>query len=168
MEEPGCGGEPHGQANTVHHLFEIAAPPESVFGAVTTPEGLAQWWTTQVSAGEAGAGGRIRFSFRGLFNPLMRITELDPPAHVKWQGAGGHDAWGSQTTIRFRFRATDGGTTVDFWHVLGPEVTEENVAAVSFNWGYYLDSLRMFCETGTGKPFQPGTPGARVAASTLL
>ena len=24
----------------------------------------------------------------------------------------------------------------------------------NFNWGCYLESLRLYCETGTGKPFQ--------------
>jgi hypothetical protein len=27
----------------------------------------------------------------------------------------------------------------------------------NFNWGYYLDSLRLYCETGTGKPYAATT-----------
>jgi hypothetical protein len=31
-------------------------------------------------------------------------------------------------------------------------------ARCNFNWGYYLESRRLFAETGTGKPFQ-ASPG---------
>lgn len=42
-----------------------------------------------------------------------------------------------------------------------------HVASANFNWGYYLDSLRLLCETGHGKPYQSGAPGARVGATTV-
>lgn len=149
------------------HELEIAAPPETVFNAVTTAEGLASWWTTGVSGDPAPAGGLIRFTFRGPFNPAMRVTAFDPPVRVEWQGAGDHEAWGSRTSIAFALRAAGSGTTVRFRHVLGPDAERETAASANFNWGYYLDSLRMFCETGQGKPFQPDNPRARVAASAI-
>jgi hypothetical protein len=27
----------------------------------------------------------------------------------------------------------------------------------NFNWGYYMESLRLLCTTGAGKPFVPVT-----------
>ena len=27
----------------------------------------------------------------------------------------------------------------------------------NFNWGYYLQSLKLYCETGMGTPFVPPT-----------
>lgn len=160
-------GQGQGTASTICHLLEIAAPPETVFGAVTTADGLSRWWTTGVSGDPARAGGLIRFAFRGPFNPVMRVTGFESPARVEWQGAGDHDAWGSQTGIEFGLRPAGSGTMVSFLHVLGPEADRETAASANFNWGYYLDSLRMFCETGNGKPFQPDNPRARVAASAI-
>ena len=160
-------GQASGRTNTIRHVFEIAAPPEKVFSSLTTPEGLSAWWTTKVSAGEAMVGARVQFTFGGPFNPQMQITELDPPAHLEWRGAGGHDAFGSETTIRFDLDAAGDGTRVHFSHTLGREVGDDAVASANFTWGYYLDSLRLFCETGTGKPFQPGTAGARVGADRV-
>jgi hypothetical protein len=61
----------------------------------------------------------------------------------------------------------DGGTMVSFWHQLGADRPDDAVASANFNWGYYLDSLRLLCETGQGKPYQSGTPSARVGATTL-
>ncbi|HET7091926.1 MAG TPA: SRPBCC domain-containing protein, partial [Thermomicrobiales bacterium] len=141
----------------------IAAPRERVFQALTTPDGLAGWWTTQVRGEAAAVGDTIAFAFRGPFNPRMRIAALDPPAGVAWEGVGGHAAWG-ETAIRFALDATDGGTIVRFWHELGSGRGDDALAAANFNWGYYLDSLRLLCETGRGKPYRPGVAGARVGA----
>jgi uncharacterized protein YndB with AHSA1/START domain len=152
----------------IHHVFEIAAPRETVFRALTTADGLAGWWTTQVRTGEAAVGARIDFTFRGAFNPQLRITEVDPSAHVGWEGVAGYAAaWGPQTIIRFELEATSGGTLVRFWHQVDRALSDEATAAANFNWGYYLDSLRLLCETGTGKPFLSGTTGARVGASGI-
>ncbi len=41
------------------------------------------------------------------------------------------------------------------------------MGTANFNWGYYLDSLRLLCETGCGKPFRSGATGARVGASNI-
>lgn len=148
---------------TIHHVFEIAAPCETVFAALTTPEGLSSWWTTRVSGGEAAIGSEITFTFRGPHNPRMHVAALDRPTRVVWQGVGGHQAWGD-TSIRFELTPTDDGTLVRFWHELGNEA-DDAVGSATFTWGYYLDSLRQFCETGTGKPYQVGVAGARVGAS---
>lgn len=153
-------------ASTICHAFEIAAPPETVFSALTTAEGLSRWWTTSVSGEAAKVGGMIRFTFRGPFNPVLRVTRFDPPARVEWHGAGGHAAWGSRTGIEFGLHAAGSGTMVHFRHLLGPEADSETSASANFNWGYYLDSLRMFCETGNGKPYQVGDPRARVGATS--
>jgi uncharacterized protein YndB with AHSA1/START domain len=148
---------------TVRHLLEIRAPRERVFGALTTAGGLWAWWTTGVRAGEAAVGTYVDFTFRGAFNPRMEITELDPPARVVWTGAGGHDAWGA-TEIRFELTPTGDGTTVRFRHRMGADRGEDGVARAAFIWGYYLNSLRRYCEIGTGRPFRAGDPGARVGA----
>lgn len=151
--------------NLVRHVLDIQTPPESVFPAITSVDGLSSWWTTDVGADGVGLGSLFRFAFRGPFAPELRITEFEPPALVTWEGVRGHDAWGA-TTIRFRLDQVDAGTRVHFWHRMGPERSEEAVASANFTWGYYLDSLRLVCETGHGKPFRPDDAGARVGAST--
>ncbi|HEX8035173.1 MAG TPA: SRPBCC domain-containing protein [Ktedonobacterales bacterium] len=152
--------------NTIHHVFEIAAPRETVFNALTTADGLSSWWTTSVRADEAAVGALLDITF-GPFNPHLRITELDPHTRLTWEGAEGNQAWGGNTAIRFELEATSRGTLVRFWHQLGHELSDDAVGTATFNWGYYLDSLRLFCETGTGKPFQNDVAGARVGASGI-
>ena len=151
---------------TIHHVFEIAATRETVFNALTTAAGLSSWWTTSARADAATVGALLDVTF-GLFNPHLRIAELDPHSNLTWEGIGGHQAWGESTTIRFALEATSRGTLVRFWHQRGHELSDDAVATANFNWGYYLDSLRLLCETGIGKPFQNGVAGARVGASGI-
>ena len=35
------------------------------------------------------------------------------------------------------------------------ELSDETYGTYNFNWGYYLNSLKLLCETGTGTPFVP-------------
>lgn len=129
-------------------MFEIRPLREMVFNALTTTEGLSGWWTTGATAEDAAVGANLVFTFGGPFNPHMRVVELDRPAHVGWEGVGGHEAWGATTTIRFDLDATSDGTMVRFWHQVGRELSDDAVATANFNWGYYLDSLRLLCEFG--------------------
>jgi uncharacterized protein YndB with AHSA1/START domain len=150
--------------NLIHHVFDVQAPAEMVFTAVTTVDGLSRWWTTSVQADGAQPGSRFQFAFRGAFNPQLRITEIESPSLVAWEGIDGHDAWGP-TSLRFEFAPINEGTEVRFWHQMGADRAGDSVARANFNWGYYLDSLRLLCETGFGKPFQSGNHGARVGAT---
>ena len=103
-----------------------------------------------------GRGRRRRdsaFTFAGDFNPDMRVTALEPPALVCWECVGGHEPWALNT---FRFELVDkaGGTTVRFWQNYARELTDDAYGTYNFNWGYYLESLRLLSETGTGKALQ--------------
>jgi hypothetical protein len=35
------------------------------------------------------------------------------------------------------------------------ELSDEVYGIYNFNWGYYLNSLKLFCEKGAGVPFRP-------------
>jgi hypothetical protein len=44
-----------------------------------------------------------------------------------------------------------------FWQEYAVELADDYYGVYNFNWGYYLESLRLLCVTGTGKPFQAGS-----------
>jgi hypothetical protein len=50
-----------------------------------------------------------------------------------------------------------GGTRLRFWQEYAVELADDYYGAYNFNWGYYLESLRLLCATGTGKPFPAGS-----------
>jgi hypothetical protein len=35
------------------------------------------------------------------------------------------------------------------------ELSDEVYGIYNFNWGYYLNSLKLLCEKGVGAPFNP-------------
>jgi uncharacterized protein YndB with AHSA1/START domain len=137
---------------TIIHVADMPAPADSVFQALTTVSGLAAWWTTEVS-GDAGPGGLIRFTFAGDFNPEMKVTLVDAPSALGWECVGGVDQWDGNT---FRFELEDRGTTtlLRFRQDYARELSDDVYGRFNYNWGYYLESLRQYCETGAGKPFE--------------
>lgn len=95
----------------------------------------------------------IDFQFLEGFNPDMKVTQLDPGRAVHWQCVGGHDNWLDNT---FSFELSDKGenTLLLFTQLYARELSDEVYGTYNFNWGYYLDSLKAYCETGSGKPFK--------------
>jgi uncharacterized protein YndB with AHSA1/START domain len=142
---------------TIIHVLDVLASTESLFTALTTLDGLAQWWTTDVD-GDAGLGGRIEFTFGGDFNPIMQVESAEPDAEVQWRCVAGHGNWADNT---FRFQLIDlddGPIRLRFWQHYANELSDDDYGIYNFNWGYYLESLRLLCVTGRGKPFQPPLP----------
>jgi uncharacterized protein YndB with AHSA1/START domain len=132
------------------HAVDIGAPVADVERALTTRDGLAAWWTTGVQVD----GDRIRFTFEGDFNPVMRVDQVEPGKLVAWALDSGAEPW-TGSTFRFELGDRDGKTGLLFRHRYGTDLPDEVYGMFNFNWGYYLESLRLFCETGTGKPFRP-------------
>ena len=58
-------------------------------------------------------------------------------------------------TFRFQLvKLEDGRIRLRFWQDYAVELDDDSYGNYNFNWGYYLESLRLFCTTGQGKPFQ--------------
>lgn len=140
----------------VHHL-RVHASAADIFEALTTSDGLASWWTTHVDA-EPRDGGRVRFTFRGDFHPVMEVTRFEPASRVAWTCVGGHDNWAEN---RFDFalnEVEDGETDVHFRQEYAQELDDATYGTYNFNWGYYLNSLKQSCETGNGTPYEASAP----------
>src|SRR6266511_3712293 len=63
---------------TIH----LNAPPEVVFAALTTLDGLAAWWVPVSGSGEAG--GDLRFRMSAADPLLVHVDEATPPGTVRW------------------------------------------------------------------------------------
>ena len=119
----------------IMHLVKIAAPPERVYEALTTTEGIRNWWARDADFDAA----------------TVTIKELEPPLHVVWKTSSSfRPEWGG-TTIIFDLRAEADHTVVSFAH-RGFEQADERYAVTTTGWGVALASLRSYLETGTGSP----------------
>jgi uncharacterized protein YndB with AHSA1/START domain len=104
----------------------IKARPPIVFDAVTTAEGLAQWWGPDagpvlVSESDVRVGGRYRLRFRTLAGTEHETSgvflELIRPERVvmSWRWSGGLEGPG-ESRIEIILRAIPEGTELTFTH----------------------------------------------------
>lgn len=135
----------------IRHRVAIAAPPDQVYEAIATPEGISQWWTRDGVRGESREGSQLQFFF-GQPEPaaVVDIGRLDPAGQVCWRCVGGADEWVG-TTLTFDLKDAGGETVVLFTHA-GWGSPSEFMAHCSARWAYFLLSLKAYLETGKGTP----------------
>lgn len=137
---------------TIHHVLDIDAGKSAVWEALTAETGLAGWWSRQVNV----AGAQAQFVFRGDFNPVMDVVEAVDGQRLVWQCVAGHGNWQDNTFTFELAGRPDGWTRLRFTQDYATELSDDDYGVYNFNWGYYLESLRLLLTTGTGKPYQPG------------
>ncbi|MCH0562232.1 SRPBCC domain-containing protein [Streptomyces sp. MUM 2J] len=129
------------------HRVGIAAPPEKVYEALTTVEGLAGWWTTDTS----GSGdGVLRFRFGDVGGFDMKVLDLQPNTRVLWEVVAGPAEW-IGTTVAFDL-SRDGEWTIVLFAHEGWREPVEFMNHCSTKWAVFLMSLKSMVETGAGAP----------------
>jgi uncharacterized protein YndB with AHSA1/START domain len=136
------------------HRIGIKTPAAQVYKALSTIEGLANWWTDEVK-GDEQIGGKIEFTFRSeageeIGKMLMEVQELNPQKGVRWRCIDGPAEW-IGTEITFQLSQQDNQTIIIFGHRNWREAVEFT-AHCSMKWAVFLLSLRQYIETGKGKP----------------
>jgi uncharacterized protein YndB with AHSA1/START domain len=67
---------------TILHSFVVNASPDKVYKALTTADGLSNWWSREVKY-DGKEGSVIQFTFLRGFNPAMRVEKLENERLVK-------------------------------------------------------------------------------------
>jgi uncharacterized protein YndB with AHSA1/START domain len=142
------------------HLVKIHASPEWVYEALTTAEGIRNWWTRDAVL-DSKIGGTCEFRFyEGTSVTKITVDELKPAVRVGWKTISSfRPEWGG-TTITFDLRAPASDTVLSFAH-RGFKQADEVYALTTTGWGYCLVSLQRYLETGKGAP-NPDIEFARV------
>ncbi len=132
----------------LHRIGIEGSGPEEVYGALTTVEGLAAWWTDDTT-GSSEVGGVLGFRFpNGGFD--MEVVELRPAERVTWRVVDGPAEW-IGTTVDWRLRRDGDWTIVLFTHAGWAEPVEF-MHHCSTKWATFLMSLKSLVETGAGAP----------------
>jgi uncharacterized protein YndB with AHSA1/START domain len=122
----------------------IDAKPEKVFAALTTLEGLRDWWVS-TATGNAAKRGLINFGFCD-----MQVIATEPNELVHWRCTRGPDEW-LNTEITFRLDWKEDQTFVLFRHANWKEPVEF-MHHCSTKWATFLLSLRDSVERSGGHP----------------
>jgi uncharacterized protein YndB with AHSA1/START domain len=135
----------------IKHLLVIKSSPEKIYSAITTNEGTAKWWTEQSEIGNKVGDINI-FDFGDRYHNEMIILNLIPNKKVEWECLVGDKEW-IGTKLIFEIEEKDKNSVLKFTHGNWREETDF-FASCNYHWGYYMRSLKQFCETGKGNPFQ--------------
>lgn len=154
----------------IRHELIIGAPAETVYRAITTQEGLSAWWTPETSA---QPGNIVRFGFGTEYYKEMKVTALEPAALVTWHCVQGFHEW-IDTTISFSLHPGDSKSLLEAHPEAAGQIEQQQndaeivllkfahdnwredtpmYAECNYTWGQFLRSLKLFCETGKGKPW---------------
>ena len=132
----------------IMHLIKIHASSERVYQAITTADGIRQWWTRDATI-EPQVGAVGVFGFNGRrFVAKVTVEQLNPAARVRWKVA--NSAW-QGNDIEFNLKADGNDTTLLFAHRGFPRA-DEGYASATTRWGFYLLSLKRYLQTGKGTP----------------
>jgi uncharacterized protein YndB with AHSA1/START domain len=156
----------------IHQRLLINAQVEIVFDAITTQKGLAAWWTPAAIA-TPDINSIARFPFGAKYFKEMKVNELTPPTQLKWTCIAGAEEW-IGTTISFELQSYQKETLLTSHPEFGDQLQQQNNADAgtvlifqhrdwkaytpmfgecSYTWGRFLRSLKLFCETGHGRPW---------------
>ena len=133
------------------HKVVIENSPQDIYRALTEADEIKQWWTNRVRA-EPKLDSIAEFGFYGgdvVFK--FKIDELVPGKRVKWSVVGGGPPDWNGTFVTWDLDSVDNGTKVLLGHH-NYQSTEGSFASVSYNWAWFLTSLKSYLETGTGTP----------------
>ncbi|MEY2571626.1 MAG: hypothetical protein QOE63_1976 [Acidimicrobiaceae bacterium] len=135
----------------IRHRVGIDAPQALVVARLTTIEGLATWWTRDVT-GDPSVGGTVVFSFGGPDrSATMAVVEVTED-RVVWRCTAGPDEWVGNP-FSFELEQTGDETVLRFTQQWREPV--EFMFHCSTKWGYFLLSLKAALEDGKGTPY-PG------------
>ena len=132
----------------IRHNIVIKATPEKIYQAITTQEGLANWWAKQTTA-KPDVGFVNTFTF-GTFRNEMKVILLNPNKKVEWKCINSIEEW-MDTNISFDLEEKEGRTLLRFTHS-GWRAVTDTFAGCTYDWGRFMTSLKSFCETGAGTP----------------
>lgn len=132
----------------ITHQIGVTADPAKAMHALTTIEGLANWWTNETS-GTSTKGGTIKFAFNGD-GPQMKVIDVTNNT-VEWECISGPDEW-LGTRYVFRIEPVGGQTKIFFSHRGWKDETPFHYHC-SMKWAVFMISLRNYLNTGQGNAF---------------
>ena len=108
--------------NAIKHFLIIETPVSKIYKALTTREGITNWWTPQNSIGEKVGDVNV-FDFGNRYHNEMEIKQLELNKNVEWSCFVGDKEW-IGTNILFSLEEIEGKTAIRFSHYNWLEETD--------------------------------------------
>lgn len=153
MTDATTKGSPETRTLTVER--EVDATPEAVWDAITTGEGLKQWFPLDARV-EPGEGGSVWLSWGPGMEAQAPITLWDAPKRFQWTESHGEDPSGRpiKIAVDFHVEGREGGSTVVRVVQSGLSAGsewDEMYDALKDGWTYFLFNLAFYLARHAGK-----------------
>lgn len=135
-----------GFPDRIERTVEIAHPPNSVWAALTTAEGLAAWFGNEATI-DLRPGGSARMSWTGGFAVDMRVERVEEPSvfGFTWQIYGLPKDDPRRTYVEFTLEPIAAGTRLTVvesgFAQLSPDAYRTAYDSNSKGWALELDEL---------------------------
>jgi uncharacterized protein YndB with AHSA1/START domain len=134
------------------HEVTIEAAPDKVFKALTESQGLESWWATRaIVEPKVGSTVQVVFGAGPVLNKLEVLT-LEPDRKVEWIARQSNLPEWIDTHITWDLLPIENGTKIIFGH-RGYASADGCLPMCSYQWAFYLTSLKNYLETGKGNPY---------------
>ncbi len=127
------------------HDFPIAAPATTVFAAISSPAGLAAWWTLGTS-GEARVGADYELFFGEEYDWRATVTRCATDRAFALGMTHASDDW-LGTTVSFVLEPRGNVTWLHFAHT-GWRDASDHFRSTSYCWAMYLRVMKRWIERG--------------------
>ena len=135
----------------IFHDLNIERTVDAVFTAITTPEGLNNWWTKKAS-GKPKIGEEYQFYFDLDFVWHAKVVLCQSDQMICFEMIKSDTDW-EGTQLRFTLSSTPTGTFLRFEHV-GWKGINDHFRRTSYCWAIYLSGLKKYLEKGVVLPYE--------------
>jgi hypothetical protein len=136
---------------TIRARFEAACQQLDLVKWLTTPSGIAGWWSDSVSGEASSVGDRFRVRFPTTDVEFQLDVEKVTETFVAWH-VPESPPWWQGTTIAFQLsEGESGGASLLFTHG-GFEPDDPIIEVITPAWVRFLDNLVEVAETGRANP----------------
>lgn len=130
--------------------FDARCNPGDLNRWLTTPEGIAGWWSDTVTGAAAREGDEFHVTFPTTDVVFDLVVAGVSDSGIRWE-VPESPPWWKGTSIQFQIGAAESGSTLLFTH-RGFEADDPIIAVITPAWVGFLNNLVEVAETGRANP----------------
>ncbi|MCB0819728.1 MAG: SRPBCC domain-containing protein [Bacteroidetes bacterium] len=137
--------------HSINFLFPVNASAEKVFGAISTPSRLNNWWTASCEA-EQKLGGIYDLYFEPDYYWKAEVTKWIDNREFELRMIKSDQDWNG-TQVGFRLKEKNKSVELEFYHK-NWNLENDHFKTTAFCWAMYLRILKRYLEFGEVVPYR--------------
>ncbi len=137
------------------HNFKLNVSQENLFTLFSSASGINKWWSSDCEIAQSEGGiCKLRFT-EDKIEMVFQIDKIVEGKGVIWKCIENPNPAWLTTSLHFEIILEDSKSVFHFKHVGWDEKWQGELAyeQTKQGWEHFMQSLRSYCETGTGQPW---------------